>query len=60
MVNTRMISECGFYEIFNFAKEKYGVEWNPANDLFFKTVATSSTGTCSRAPTPSWCRLVDR
>jgi len=37
MVNTRMISECGFYEIFNFAKEKYGVEWNPANDLFFKT-----------------------
>lgn len=37
MVKKRSISECDFTEIFHFAKEKYGIEWNPANDLFFST-----------------------
>lgn len=34
---TRTISECGFSEIFAFAKDKYGIEWNSADDLFFRT-----------------------
>jgi hypothetical protein len=37
MVTKRTVNECSFSEIFEFAKEKYGIEWNPANDLFFRT-----------------------
>jgi hypothetical protein len=37
MIKTRTIHECSFTDIFEFAKEKYGIEWNPANDLFFRT-----------------------
>jgi len=37
MVTRRTINECSFSDIFDFAKEKFGIEWNDANDLFFKT-----------------------
>ncbi len=29
------INKIDFSEIFNFAKKKYKVEWNRANDMFF-------------------------
>lgn len=28
-------NEIDFSEIFNFAEEKFGVDWNRANDMFF-------------------------
>lgn len=28
----------GFADIFRYAKEKYDIEWNPCNDIFFNTV----------------------
>jgi hypothetical protein len=31
-------NEVDFSEIFNFAKEHYGIEWNACNDLFFDTI----------------------
>lgn len=27
-----------FSDIFHYAKDKYGIEWNPCNDIFFNTV----------------------
>ena len=32
------INRCNFEEIFDFAKEKYGIEWNDANNLFFHNI----------------------
>lgn len=33
--NVKMI---GFADIFHFAEKEFGVHWNPANDLFFRTI----------------------
>lgn len=29
------INEVDFSEIFNYATEKFGIGWNPCNDMFF-------------------------
>lgn len=36
MPTTRTITECSYGEIFHFAEERYGIDWNTANDLFFR------------------------
>ena len=36
MPKQEVMHSCPFDEIFDFAKEHYGIEWNPANDLFFQ------------------------
>jgi hypothetical protein len=28
-------NEIDFSDIFSYAKDKFGIEWNPANDMFF-------------------------
>jgi len=34
-MNKYTINKVDFGDIFNYAKEKFGIEWNPANDMFF-------------------------
>ena len=37
LMKTRTIHDCRFDEIFYFAEKKYGIDWNTANDMFFRT-----------------------
>ena len=34
-MKVKTVTQVGFAEIFNFATEKYGIHWNPCNDIFF-------------------------
>lgn len=38
MVKKVRRNEANFADLFRFAKEHHGLEWNPCNDLFFHTV----------------------
>ena len=33
----KQVNKVGFAEIFQYAKEKFNIHWNPANDMFFRT-----------------------
>ena len=38
MTKFKKVKQFDFMDIFKYAEEKYGVDWNTANDLFFNNV----------------------
>lgn len=34
-IKTRTVTECDFSDIFHYAEKKFGIGWNPCNDMFF-------------------------